>query len=139
MFTPPSRARRAMLALACVAGTALGAAGCSSSWEIHRAQLSSDERTLTVQLVFGAPDSTGKFCERVTDTEVTESPSQVIVGVEVDASCRRSWPWEDEFTNLVGHVYPVPFELKQPLGERTVIDNEGHQPVTIIRETTVTR
>jgi hypothetical protein len=134
MFTPPSRTRRTMLALACIAGTVLGVASCSSPWEIHLAKLSPDERTLTVQLVFGAPDSMGKFCERVTGTDVAESPSQVIVGVEVDASCRRSWPWDDEVTNMSGHVYPIPLRLKEPLGERTVVNKKSHQSITIIKQ-----
>lgn len=139
MSIPPSRAHRTTLVLICIIGTILGAVGCSSPWDIHRAKLSSDERTLTVELSFGAPDSTGAFCEKITGKGVTESSSEVIVEIDVDASCRRSWPWEKKFTNLPAHVYPVPFKLANPLGERVVIDKNGRRPITIIREATVSR
>ncbi|MEO3890478.1 hypothetical protein [Nonomuraea sp. B5E05] len=70
---------------------------------------------MTVELIFGAPDETGRPCERVTDTEVAESPSRVVVGVEVDASCRRSWPWEQGLTNMVGRAHFVQLQLAEPL------------------------
>ncbi|WP_329428911.1 hypothetical protein OG339_06790 [Streptosporangium sp. NBC_01495] len=88
---------------------------------------------MTVELTFGESDETGRPCERVTDTEVTESPSRVVIGVEVDASCRRSWPWEEELTNLVGRAHYVRLKLEKPLGGRTVV-NTGHEPVTISQE-----
>ncbi|HEX4818496.1 MAG TPA: hypothetical protein VFV66_37640 [Nonomuraea sp.] len=120
------------LALACVA---LATVGCgASAWQdIRIATLSPDGKKLTVKLVFGAPDATGRPCERVTDTEVTETPSRVVIGVEVDASCRRSWPWEEAFTNMVGRAHLVQFPLKEPLGERTVVNNTSVEPVTIDR------
>ncbi len=121
------------LALTC---TVLVMAGCgASTWQdIRVATLSPDGRTLTVKLIFGGPDKTGRPCERVTDTEVTESPSRVVIGVEVDDSCRRSWPWEEEFTNMVGRAHLVQLKLKEPLGERTVVNNSDDEPVTIDRQ-----
>ncbi|MEU6726555.1 hypothetical protein ABZ917_22880 [Nonomuraea wenchangensis] len=120
------------LALAC---SALVMAGCgASTWQdIRVATLSPDGKTLTVKLIFGAPDETGRPCERVTDTEVTESPSRVVIGVEVDDSCRRSWPWEEELTNMVGRAHLVQLKLKEPLGERTVVNSSSDEPVTINR------
>ncbi|MEO3797766.1 hypothetical protein ABGB14_46860 [Nonomuraea sp. B10E15] len=88
---------------------------------------------MTVELTFGAPDETGRPCERVTDTEVAESPSHVVVGVEVDASCRRSWPWEEEMSNMVGRAHYVELKLTEPLGERTVV-NTSNEPVTVSQE-----
>ncbi|MEU6796677.1 hypothetical protein ABZ907_33715 [Nonomuraea wenchangensis] len=128
MFTSRSLA----LALAC---SALVMAGCgASTWQdIRVATLSPDGKALTVKLIFGAPDETGRPCERVTDTEVAESPSRVVIGVEVDDSCRRSWPWEEELTNMVGRAHLVQLKLKEPLGERTVVNSSSDEPVTINR------
>lgn len=128
MFT----SRSLVLALTCAA---LVMTGCgASTWQdIHFATLSPDDRTLTVTLTFGAPDESGRTCERVTDTEVTESPSRVVIGVEVDDSCRRSWPWEEGLTNMVGRAHLVQLKLKEPLGERIVVNNLSDEPVEVDR------
>lgn len=112
----------------------IGLTGCSAWREVRIANLSPDGRTLTVNVIFGKPDLNGRHCERVTSTELSESPSRVIIGVQVDDSCRRSWPWEGKLRSNAGYVHPVQLRLKGPLGDRSVYSNTDHQRVRIIRE-----
>ncbi|MGA5763419.1 hypothetical protein [Nonomuraea bangladeshensis] len=128
---PPGKA---FLVLVCAALTLSGCA--TSSWEgIGSAKLSADERTLTVDLIFGAPEGSSRLCERVTDTELDESSSQVAIGVLVEKDCPRQWPWEEPvFTNLVGYRHPVKFTLKRSLAGRTVINSTDGQRVWIYPE-----
>ncbi|MEV4378946.1 hypothetical protein [Streptosporangium sp. NPDC049644] len=125
---------KAFLTLACAA---LMLTGCAtSSWEnIGGAKLSADERTLTVELILDAPSRFEKPCERVKDTEINESSSQVVIGIQVEKDCPRQWPWEEPvFTNLVGHPYPVKFKLERPLAGRTVVNNTNGHRVRIYPE-----
>jgi hypothetical protein len=133
---PPGKA---FLILVCAALTLSGCA--TSSWHgIGRAKLSADERTLTVDLMFGAPAGSPKLCERVTDTELDESSSQVVIGILVEKDCPRQWPWEEPvYTNLVGYLHPVKFTLKRSLAGRTVINNTDGQPVRIYPEESKSR
>lgn len=115
--------------------TVLVLSACSGPrWEeIRSATLSADQLTLTVNLTFGEPDEDGTYCERITDKKVTESSSQVIIGVEVDQGiCHRSLPWEEDITTSLGYRYPVQLKLKSPLTGRAVIDSTSHQRVRII-------
>lgn len=125
---PPGKA---FLVLVCVALTLSGCA--TSSWEdIGSANLSADERTLTVNLMFGAPEGSPRLCERVTNTELDESSSQVVIGILVEKDCPKQWPWEEPvYNNLVGYLHPVKFTLKRSLAGRTVIDNTDGQRVQI--------
>lgn len=119
---------KSFLVLVCAA---LALSGCAtSSWEgIGSAKLSADERTLTVNLMFGAPEGSPELCERVTDTQLDESSSQVVIGALVAKDCPQQWPWEEPVvSNLVGYLHPVKFTLKRPLAGRTVINNtDGHR------------
>ncbi|NUP81469.1 MAG: hypothetical protein HOV96_28415 [Nonomuraea sp.] len=125
---PPGKA---FLVLVCVALTLSGCA--TSSWEdIGSANLSADERTLTVNLMFGAPEGSPRLCERVTNTELDESSSQVVIGILVEKDCPKQWPWEEPvYNNLAGYPHPVKFTLKRSLAGRTVIDNTDGQRVQI--------
>ncbi|MEU4515611.1 hypothetical protein AB0G05_39475 [Nonomuraea wenchangensis] len=125
---PPGKA---LLVLVCAALTLSGCA--TSSWhDIGSAKLSADERTLTVDLIFGAPEGSPRLCERVTDTELDESSAQVVIGILVEKDCPQEWPWEDPvFTNLIGYRHPVKFTLKRALAGRTVINNTDGQRVRI--------
>ncbi|MET7330463.1 hypothetical protein [Nonomuraea sp. NPDC005650] len=130
---------KAFLLLVCAV---LMLSGCAtSSWEdIGGATLSADERTLTVDLLFGAPEGSPKLCERVTGTEVDESSSQVVIGILVEEDCPRQWPWEEPvFSNLVGYRHPVKFTLKRSLAGRTVINNTDGQRVRIYPEESKSR
>ncbi|MEW1841497.1 hypothetical protein AB0392_26455 [Nonomuraea angiospora] len=130
---------KAFLVLVCVALTLSGCA--TSSWQdVGGAKLSADERTLTVDLLFGAPEGSAKLCERVTDTELNESPSQVVIGILVEKDCPRQWPWEEPvYSNLVGYRHPVTFTLKRSLAGRTVINNTDGQRVRIYPEESKSR
>lgn len=117
-----------------VAAALLTMTACSQAqWQqIQVATLSPDERTLTVEVSFGTPETRPRECERVTDTEVRESPSQVIIGVQVHNTCSSPWPWEGD-TLSIAYVRRVSLQLRQPLAERTVLNNTGHDPVAINR------
>ncbi|MGW2153214.1 hypothetical protein [Nonomuraea sp. NPDC001699] len=125
---PPGKA---FLILMCAASTLSGCA--TSSWQgIGSAKLSVDERTLTVDVIFGAPDGSPQLCDRVTDTELDESSSQVVIGILVEEDCPRQWPWEEPvYSNLVAYLHPVKFTLKRPLAGRTVINNTDGKHVRI--------
>jgi hypothetical protein len=106
---------------------------CTAEWEeVHLASLSADERTLTVDLIFRPPNAEGEFCQRVTNTEVSETPSEVIIGIQVDDNC-RSWPWENEYHQDIGNLYPVKLELQAPLAGRDLINKGTRQRVNITR------
>ncbi|MFI7424110.1 hypothetical protein [Nonomuraea sp. NPDC049684] len=122
---------KAFLILVCAALTLSGCA--TSSWhEIGIAYLSADERTLTVDLTFGAPEGSPQLCERVTDTELDESSAQVVIGILVEKDCPRPWPWEEPvYSNLIGYSHPVTFRLKRSLAGRIVIDNTDGRCVRI--------
>jgi hypothetical protein len=125
---------KSFLVLACAALTLSGCA--TSSWEdIGSAKLSADERTLTVNLMFGAPNGSPELCESVTDTELDESSSQVVIGALVQEDCPQQWPWEEPvYSNLIDYQHPVKFTLKRPLAGRTVINNTDGQRVRILPE-----
>lgn len=102
--------------------------------------MSADERTLTVDLMFGAPVGFPKLRERVTDTELDESSAEVVIGILVEEDCPRQWPWEEPvYSNLVGYLHPVEFTLKQPPAGRTVINNTDGQPARIYPEDSKSR
>ncbi|MEU8201161.1 hypothetical protein [Streptosporangium sp. NPDC049046] len=86
---------------------------------------------MTVNLTFRPPDAEGEFCQQVKDTEVSETPSQVILGIQVDDNC-GSWPWENGYHPDIGYRYPVELKLRAPLAGRAVIDKETRQRVDII-------
>ncbi|GAA2873700.1 hypothetical protein GCM10010517_34260 [Streptosporangium fragile] len=111
--------------------TTLALTACSGlQWQdINTATLSEDERTLTVELVLASPGDDDSQCERITDTEVSESPSQVIIGIQVGNSCPRP----GKATLAVGYVRFVKLKLRQPLSGRTVLDNTRHRRVEINR------
>ncbi|MGW5156259.1 hypothetical protein ACWEPN_12345 [Nonomuraea wenchangensis] len=130
---------KAFLVLVCAALTLSGCA--TSSWQgIESAKLSADERTLTVDLIFGAPEGSPTLCERVTDTELDEASSQVVIGILVEKDCPRQWPWEEPvYTNMVGYRHPVKFTLKRSLAGRTVINNTDGRRVWIYLEESKSR
>ncbi|MDP9869224.1 MULTISPECIES: hypothetical protein [Streptosporangium] len=101
---------------------------CSSqtNWQrINIVTLSNDGLTLTAELAFGEPKADGTYCEKVTKTEVIESPSQVILGVQVLNSCAPRFPWERAYTAGIEYSFPVKLKLKKPLSGRTVLDKES--------------
>src|SRR5687767_6606444 len=130
---------KAFLVLVCASLTLSGCA--TSSWhDIGGAKLSADERTLTVDLVFGAPAGSPRLCQRVTDTELDESPSRIVIGILVEKDCPRPWPWEEPvYSNLIGYQHPVKFTLKRSLAGRTVINNTDGQRVRIYPEESKSR
>jgi hypothetical protein len=104
-------------------------ASCASTeWQaIHVARLSSDERTLTVEVTFGSPRDRASQCDHVTATEVEESPSQVIIGIQVRDDC----PPARGMTLMRGYISRINLQLKQPLGKRVVVDNTRQGRVKI--------
>ncbi|GAA3516030.1 hypothetical protein FHR32_007187 [Streptosporangium album] len=102
---------------------------CSGSqWQdINTATLSKDERTLTVEVLLATPEDNKLQCEKVTETEVNESSSQVIIGIQVSNNC----PSSGNDTLAIGYVRFVKLKLRQPLSGRTVLDNTRHQRVKI--------
>ncbi|MFI6320139.1 hypothetical protein ACIBG8_21580 [Nonomuraea sp. NPDC050556] len=120
--------------MACVA---LGAAGCSTSeWQqVKKVTLSPDGRLLTATVMFTRPASNPEQCERVADTSVKESSTQVVVGVLVEQDvCDRPWPWEEPtYEMLTGYPHPIPLRLKAPLGERVVVDSVTRKPLAVER------
>ncbi|MGW4412932.1 hypothetical protein ACWEJ6_53835 [Nonomuraea sp. NPDC004702] len=125
---PPGKA---FITLVCATLTLSDCA--TSSWEdIGGANLSADERTLTVNLIFGAPEGSPRLCERVTSTELDESSSQVVIGILVEKDCPQRWPWEEPvLTNLIGYPHPVKFTLRRSLADRAVINNTDGRRVQI--------
>ncbi|MER5620461.1 hypothetical protein ABT061_05385 [Streptosporangium sp. NPDC002544] len=110
----------------------LTACGSQPSWQaISIATLSSDGLTLTVELLFGQPKPDGTYCEQVTDTDVLESSSQVVIGIQVVNTCAAPFPWEQRNTFDVGYIFPVKLNLKKPLGERAVLEKENRWPVRV--------
>ncbi|MEV0423573.1 hypothetical protein [Streptosporangium canum] len=110
-----------------LAAMTLTACGGPQWRDINAATLSKDERTLIVEVLVAIPEDAASQCEKVTDAEVNESPSQVIIGVEVSDDC--PYTWGD--TLSVGYVRFVKLKLKQPLSGRTVLDSTRHQRVRI--------
>ncbi|GAA3711241.1 hypothetical protein GCM10022224_090930 [Nonomuraea antimicrobica] len=112
-----------------LAGT-LSLASCGGpEWQpINWATLSADGRTLTVELTFSRPADAVQ-CERVTNTEVEESPSRVVIGVQLEANC----PAPAANTLMKGYARQVSLKLQQPLGARIVVDSARHQRVEINR------
>ncbi|MFI6801842.1 hypothetical protein [Streptosporangium canum] len=121
------RSRMTPALLMGLAAMTLTACGGPQWQDINTATLSKDERTLIVEVLVAIPEDAASQCEKVTDAEVNESPSQVIIGVEVSDDC--PYTWGD--TLSVGYVRFVKLKLKQPLGGRTVLDNTRHRHVRI--------
>ncbi|MFJ2028978.1 hypothetical protein [Streptosporangium sp. NPDC087985] len=105
----------------------LTACGGPQWQDINTAALSKDERTLIVEVLLATPEDAASQCEKVTDTEIKESSSQVIIGIEVSNNCPHTW----NDTLAIGYVRFVKLELRQPLSGRTVLDNTRHQRVKI--------
>ncbi|WP_157549659.1 hypothetical protein [Nonomuraea candida] len=128
-------AGKALVTLAACAAVML--TGCAtSSWEdIGSAWLSADGRTLTVRLLLAAPSPDAKPCERVTDTEVNEFPSKIVIGIQVEKDCPRPWPWEEQVASLlISRPSPVELQLRKPLAGRSVVNNTSGRHVRIYPE-----
>ncbi|MBB2910544.1 hypothetical protein FHS43_001807 [Streptosporangium becharense] len=130
---PVSVLRRICCTLLLASSTmVLTACGSQTSWwRINIATLSLDGLTLTAELAFGEPKADGTHCEKVTDTEVVESPSQVILGVRVLNSCAPSFPWDQRNIAGMEYSFPVKLKLKEPLAGRVVLDRESGLPVKV--------
>ncbi|MFF0769974.1 hypothetical protein ACFYUK_13875 [Nonomuraea wenchangensis] len=76
----------------------------------------------------------------MTDTELDEASSQVVIGILVEKDCPRQWPWEEPaYTTMVGYRHPVKFTLKRSLAGRTVINNTDGRRVWIYLEESKSR
>lgn len=89
---------------------------------------SDDDLTLTAHLTFGRPAS----CEKVTNTTVQESTSQVVLGVQVYDTCSPLISWGGSVADsLDAYNFPVNLKLQAPLAERTLIDKATGQKIPI--------
>ncbi|MFB4273177.1 hypothetical protein [Nonomuraea sp. GTA35] len=109
----------------------LSACGGQAEWySIDSVTVAPDGRTLTATLMFGPPGSDGTFCEKVTDTEVTESPTKVTIGIEVRDTCEPFFPWQEgRITNMMAYDYKHDVRLSRPLAGRTVIDRSDQRAI----------
>ncbi|MGI5489350.1 hypothetical protein [Microtetraspora malaysiensis] len=89
---------------------------------------SADGLTLTVHLVLGRPTS----CEKVTDTAVQESTSQVLLGVQVYDTCGPLLSWGTVADTLEGYPFSVNLKLQAPLAGRTLVDQATGQKIPIL-------
>lgn len=109
----------------------LSACGGQADWHsIDSVAVAPDGRTLTATLTFGAPAEDGTFCEKITDTVVSESATKVTIGIKVSDTCEPLFPWQERMSsNLMAYYYKYDLHLKRPLSERPVIDRADQREI----------
>ncbi|WP_433212485.1 hypothetical protein [Microtetraspora malaysiensis] len=87
---------------------------------------SADGLTLTVHLVLRRPTS----CEKVTDTAVQESTSQVLLEIQMYDTCSPLLSWGNVVADtLEGYPFSVNLKLQTPLAGRTLVDKATGQKI----------
>ncbi|NUW46512.1 hypothetical protein [Nonomuraea rhodomycinica] len=124
------------LGWALAAVSALLTAGCARQahwYPIESAAVSTGGRTITAMIITGRPGPDGRFCVRVTDTEMSETSEQVVLGIEVRDDCESIFPWEGGgvSTNF-GFPRTYQFHLKEPLSRRRLVDQATRQEIAIL-------
>ncbi|WP_433511907.1 hypothetical protein ACQP2T_50340 [Nonomuraea sp. CA-143628] len=84
-------------------------------------------------ILTGRPGSDGRFCVQVTDTEVSETSEQVVLGVKVRDDCEPTFPWEGGRTSTnFGFERKYQFHLKASLAGRHLVDSATQQEIPIL-------
>ncbi|MER6943051.1 hypothetical protein ABT294_03405 [Nonomuraea sp. NPDC000554] len=124
------------LGLALAVISVLLTAGCARQarwYPIESAAADPGGRTITAVILTGRPGSDGKFCVQVTDTEVSETSAQVVVGIKVRDVCEPIFPWEDGGTSTnFGFARKYQFHLKGSLAGRRLVDQATQQDIPIL-------
>ncbi|WP_433345838.1 hypothetical protein ACQP25_25350 [Microtetraspora malaysiensis] len=89
-----------------------------------------DGKTLTATFIMDEPDDR-RFCWRVTDTEVQESPSQVTIGIQISNPCAPLLSWGTIDMLDTGYMHKEDLHLNSPLNGRAVIEKESGQKVAV--------
>ncbi|MEV0348436.1 hypothetical protein AB0H88_21900 [Nonomuraea sp. NPDC050680] len=127
-------AKRRGMALAAI--SVLLTAGCAGQahwYPIESAAVDPGGRTITAVILTGRPGSDGRSCERVTDTEVSETSEQVVLGIKVHDDCEPTFPWEDgRISTNLGFARNYQFHLKGSLAGRHLVDQATQQEIPLL-------